>query len=284
MFSKTQKLIGVVAISSFFALRTSSMALSIYLGADGMIERDSMKASAQFSRTRTGTHTRAGRSHSGTGNFVEPGSYLFTMDSFNPEAFLIQQPLNDSIAASAAADALAATPGGPSMISLRHTTLTLAPGLYDLSKFNLNRSTLTVSGAGRFVFNISSSFSLRSANVLLAGGATAANILFNYTGTSDVRFSGRTTSVLNGILLALNARIKLSPGLVVAGIINPNGISPSPGGVPDPRPISVPDASSTLVLISIGFGVLLLFGKSQRAETKVNPAEGLNAHRVSVSG
>jgi len=55
MFSKTQKLVDVVAIGSFFALSTVSMALSVDLGADGLNERDSMRASVQFSGSHTGT-------------------------------------------------------------------------------------------------------------------------------------------------------------------------------------------------------------------------------------
>jgi len=161
-------------------------------------------------------------------------------------------------------------------LSKKHNSLTLAPGVYNLTNFQLSRATLTLSGSGSFVFNISSSFALKSAQVLLAGGATASDVLFNYTGTSDVTFTGKKSpSVLNGIILALNANVNLAQGLVVGEIISGQNIAigagsmiqaglaniaPSFGAPPNsvPQPNSVPDRTSTIFLTFIAFGFLVV--------------------------
>ena len=143
-------------------------------------------------------------------------------------------------------------------------SLTLSSGVYNLSRFQLTRSTLTLSGSGSFVFNISSFFALNSARVLLAGGATEANVLFNYTGTSDVRFSGRRSgSVLHGIILALNARVNLAPGLVVGEIISGRDILLSSGSsITNPNltaRVAVPEGTSTLALSLIALVALIAY-------------------------
>jgi len=166
----------------------------------------------------------------------------------------------DAIAASAAAARLSPT-SSLNQINLRRKHLTLDAGVYNLTNLQLNRSTLTLSGSGTFVFNISSAFALKSSRVLLAGGATEANVLFNYTGTSDVTLSGRRRgSVLHGIILALNAKVNLAPGLVVGEIINGSDISLSSGTIIQslaPSVVTVPEgASSTFLLGLIALGAL----------------------------
>jgi choice-of-anchor A domain-containing protein len=169
----------------------------------------------------------------------------------------------DAIAASAAAARLSPT-SSRNQINLRRKSLTLDAGVYNLTNLRLNRSTLTLSGSGTFVFNISSAFALKSSRVLLAGGATEANVLFNYTGTSDITLSGRRRgSVLHGIILALNAKVNLAPGLVVGEIINGSDMSLSSGTIIQslaPGTITVPEgASSTFLLSLIALGGLGAF-------------------------
>jgi choice-of-anchor A domain-containing protein len=169
----------------------------------------------------------------------------------------------DASAASAAAARLSPT-SSRNQINLRRKSLTLDAGVYNLTNLRLNRSTLTLSGSGTFVFNISSAFALNSARVLLAGGATEANVLFNYTGTSDVTLSGRRRgSVLHGIILALNAKVNLAPGLVVGEIISGSDMSLSSGTIIQtlaPSAVTVPEgASSTLLLSLIALGALGAF-------------------------
>jgi choice-of-anchor A domain-containing protein len=169
----------------------------------------------------------------------------------------------DAIAASAAAARLSPT-SSRNQINLRRKSLTLDAGVYNLTSLRLNRSTLTLSGSGTFVFNISSAFALKSSRVLLSGGATEANVLFNYTGTSDITLSGRRRgSVLHGIILALNAKVNLAPGLVVGEIINGSDMSLSSGTIIQslaPGTITVPEgASSTFLLSLIALGGLGAF-------------------------
>ncbi len=92
--------------------------------------------------------------------------------------------------------------------------------------------------------NISSQFVLTGGSILVSGGLTADNVLLNYTGTSDVRFSGGgNSSQVYGTILAPNAHVSLSPGLVVGRVIAA-GLSLSSGAqiltpVPEVTPGSV---------------------------------------------
>ena len=219
-------------------------------------------ASAQFSGTYVNNRPVTGEVHLGTGATIASNSYSFTNVSDTPQRMLDQARL-DAIGASAAAAGLSPT-STLSQINLKRKTLTLAPGTYNLTSFRLTRATLTLSGSGSFVFNISSAFALKSAQVLLAGGATEANVLFNYTGTSDVTLSGKkgSTSVLHGIILALNAKVNLAAGLVVGEIISGNDISTAgtithdAGAAPAAL---VPEGTSTFALSLIALCSLAAF-------------------------
>jgi ice-binding like protein/putative adhesin len=217
-------------------------------------------ASAQFSGTYMNNRPVSGKVHLGKGASVS-SSYSFTSVSDGPQPMLDQARI-DAAAASVAAGKLAPT-SSLNQISLKKKTLTLDAGVYNLTSLQLKRSTLTLSGSGSFVFNISSSFALKSARVLLAAGATEANVLFNYTGTSDVSLSGRRGgSVLHGILLALNSRVNLSPGLVVGEIISGSNISIGPGTIIQnitPSVVTVPEGTSTFILSLIALSGLALF-------------------------
>jgi hypothetical protein len=217
-------------------------------------------ASAQFSGTYMNNRPVSGKVHLGKGATVS-SNYSFTSVSDGSQPMLNQARI-DAAAASAAAGRLSPT-SSLNQISLKKKTLTLDAGVYNLTNLQLKRSTLTLSGSGSFVFNISSSFALKSAQILLAAGATEANVLFNYTGTSDVSLGGRRTgSVLHGILLALNSRVNLSPGLVVGEIISGGDISISPGTIIQniaPTVVAVPEATSTFILSLIALSGLAVF-------------------------
>lgn len=237
----------------------------LYLGND---------ASAQFTGTYTNNRPVSGMVHLGEGATVSP-SYSFTSVTDRPQQLLDRARL-DAVAASAAATGLSPT-SSLNKISLRKKSLTLEAGVYNLTNLQLKRSTLTLSGSGSFVFNITSAFALKSAQVLLAAGATEGNVLFNYTGTSDVNFSGRRVgSVLHGIILALNAKVNLAPGLVVGEIISGNDISISSGTVIknlSPRPVSVPEGTSTFFLSLIALGSLVAFHSfvAHRSKKRTEP-------------
>jgi Ice-binding-like len=231
-------------------------------------------SSAQFSGSYAGNTPIVGTAHLGSGASVT-ANYSIPTISDSPDRMLDQARI-DAATASMGASALAAT-STLSLINLNRHSLTLGAGVYNLSSLRLTRSTLTLSGSGSFVFNISSAFALKSAKILLAGGATEANVLFNYTGTRDVtlsKFSRRGgSSVLHGIVLALNARVNLAPGLVVGEIISGKDIAIGSGSViattvansiatSGPKRVNVPDGASTFVLTLIALGALFVYRSS----------------------
>ena len=236
----------------------------LYLGDD---------ASAQFSGTYANNSPVSGIVHMSNGSTISPSTgYSFNNTSSGLQPMLDQVRL-DAMNASTASLALSPT-STLNQISLnRRKTLTLSAGVYDLTSLKLTHATLTLSGSGSFVFNISSTFALKSAQILLANGATESNVLFNYTGTSDVTLSAgrRGTSVLHGIILAMNANVNLAQGLVVGEIISGRNITVGAGSliqaallnvappfnVEAPRVQSVPEQTSTIVLSFIALCLLV---------------------------
>jgi hypothetical protein len=260
-------LVTIAATCAFLAIQNHCAALPVDLDIGRPEHRTAFGAgtgtvrqhaqSAGTRRHRSSNRPVAGMVHLGEGATV-PSTYSLTGDSDEPQSLLDQVRL-DPRAASAAARALSPT-SGRHQINLNRKTLTLDAGVYNLRNLRLSRSTLTLTGSGSFVFNISSTFALKSARILLAGGATEANVLFNYTGTRNVTFTGRRRgrSVLHGIILALNARVNLSPGLVVGEIINGNN-APAVQN-PPPAAVGVPEGTSSTVLLSlIGLAALVAF-------------------------
>ena len=257
----------------FLATRNQCAALPVDLGAAGpqywtVLETGAgtiaqSQAPAQ-GRSRSGGARHSALSNSPGGIEGRVGNYSLT-DSSQPALY---QARLDAIAASSAATGLSAT-STLSEINLnkKSQSLTLDAGVYNLTRLQLSRGTLTLSGTGTFVFNISSVFALKSAQIVLAGGATEANVLFNYTGTSDVGLSALgkrgSGSVLHGIILALNAKVNLAAGLVVGEIISGQDIAISSGawvqGLAQQGLVQVPDNSSTAALCCIACGALLLF-------------------------
>jgi choice-of-anchor A domain-containing protein len=219
-------------------------------------------SSAKFTGSYVGNRPVTGMTHMGTSATLGSGAYSFTTMADNPQLRL-NQARTDAIAASAAASALTKT-SALTTINLTNATLTLVPGIYDLNNLKLDNSTLTLSGSGSFVFNISNTFKLTSGKILLAGGATEANVLFNYEGTNTVAFSGGSnTTELHGIVLALNAKVNLSAGLVVGEIIGGRDITISSGAIVQrpTGPAPVPDTASTLVLLFIACSALTLVNR-----------------------
>lgn len=218
-------------------------------------------ASAQFSGSYSGNRPVTGTVHMGEGATVSP-NYSLSNVSDGPQG-LLSQARADAMSASAAASAL--TPSSAlTQMNLKGKSVTLDAGVYNLSSLNLNKSTLTLSGSGSFVFNISSAFALKSAQILLAGGATEANVLFNYTGTSDLTLSGnrKSGSVLHGIILALNSKVNLAAGLVVGEVISGKDISIGINSAVIQQglgPAQVPDRGSTLALAIVAFAAVAAF-------------------------
>ena len=122
---------------------------------------------------------------------------------------------------SIAAAGLSATPGSPTSLNIgknqsRIFDNTAFGGKYvmNLSSFvmgggstSANGGTLTLNGAAgsAFVLNISGAFSLGgNAKILLTGGLTVSDVLFNVTGSNST-FSIGGNALFNGTLLAYNS-------------------------------------------------------------------------------
>jgi putative adhesin len=87
---------------------------------------------------------------------------------------------------------------------------------------------------------------LRSAQIILTGGLTADDVLFNVLGSGSVRIA---SSAVNGILLALNRSVHVTGGALNGEIVG-GTVRLSGGKVNDPPPV-VPEANTFLVLIPV---------------------------------
>jgi len=247
------KIYGNVGVASGGKVERSGpqIAGDLYLGNN---------TAASFSGSYASNRPVMGMTHLGSGATLGPGGYTFTTMSDNPNA-LLNQARTDAINASNSAKLLRAT----SAVTKIDSSMTVfGSGVYILSSLSLgNNEVLTLSGniGDSIVFNIADIFKLNGAKIVLTGGLTESNILFNYTGASAVAFSaGATQSELHGIILALNAKVALSPGLVVGEIISAYDISIVSGAVVQNAPLgasAVPDGGSTLVLLALSLLVLI---------------------------
>jgi hypothetical protein len=142
--------------------------------------------------------------NSATTNFSGGSGVASGFSTFNNQDTMLNAARADALAAASAAAALGGTP---------ITGLTLTPGTYSLTNFSLAGSDkITLSGAGSYIFNISGGLSLSgTSQVVLAGGASAADVLYNITGTTAAMTSGG--SILRGVILAPNAAVTIDSGV-----------------------------------------------------------------------
>lgn len=212
-------------------------------------------STGQFTGTYSGNRPVTGMTHLGIGASTGPGAYTFTTMSDNPQT-LLNQARTDAMNAATAAQGLSAT----SALTKIDSTMTLSgSGVYNLSSVNLaSKEVLTLSGSATdsIVLNISDMFKLNDAKIVLTGGLLESNVLFNFVGTKDVNIAGAgALSELHGILLALNAKVALSPGLVVGEIISAKDIAIDSGAIVRMTaalgPNTVPDNGPTFALLTL---------------------------------
>jgi len=94
------------------------------------------------------------------------------------------------------------------------------------------------------------------AQIRTAAGSSKPDARLIVTGTQGNSFSSRlkNESVRHGIILAVNVSISFTLGFVFGEIIGGESINTASGG--SVQETSVPDAGSTILLMSIGLGCL----------------------------
>ena len=88
---------------------------------------------------------------------------------------------------------------------------TLAAGVYNATDFSFNHTILTITGGATdsFVLNDSGGFDFSQATIVLSGGITANNVLFNVTGTGAGVTVQKSNSTFQGTLLGVSRDITL---------------------------------------------------------------------------
>jgi choice-of-anchor A domain-containing protein len=134
----------------------------------------------------------------------------------------------------------------------------------DLTSLRLgNGQVLTLNGGAsdQFIINISDEFTLNSGRILLTGGLTAADVVFNVTSSGNaVSASGglNNESIVTGILLAPNSGIAFAPGLINGELIAGGSTVHLVSGASTTEAVvisAVPELSTYLLL---GSGLLVL--------------------------
>jgi choice-of-anchor A domain-containing protein len=168
--------------------------------------------------------------------------------------------------ASSAFSALPITPGGPTSIVMTGGNTTLDPGVYDLSQLRLTGGSLTLSGSGEYIINVSGPMTVTGGQMVLTNGASAADVVFNVTGTQAVQISG---GVLDGTILAPNASITMTSGSVGGEIIGGKNITLTSGQVVGaPRGAPGPVIGAGLpAFVLLGGGFLLAWRLRRRPLT-----------------
>ncbi len=158
----------------------------------------------------------------------------------------------------------AALPGQVALgnFALSSSNTTLLAGTYSATSFSMDSSSiLTIQGGPNdtFVLNDSGDFNFAKSFIVLQGGITSGNVLFNITGTgTTVNVSGNS-SIFFGTILAPNRSIIID----ALGTGSPQGVSLGLDGIPgtaddnpgfEGRVIGALSTSSTVLSIDVHSG------------------------------
>jgi uncharacterized repeat protein (TIGR02543 family) len=141
---------------------------------------------------------------------------------------VLDQAVADALAASQSAASLPATITSPTSVTIsnpsQNKTITGGTGtnVLHITNIAISNGTLTLSAphGGSFIMNVSGSFALSGASrIVLAGGITPSDVLYNFVGSGGgVAMSGGAS--VTGILLAPQRAIALSSSTVTGEIIS----------------------------------------------------------------
>jgi PEP-CTERM motif len=122
----------------------------------------------------------------------------------------LSQAVHDAVTWSAFYDALPGTSLGNYNPGSGATSL--AAGVYDATGFSFSSTILTIIGGpgDSFVLNDSGGFSFNQSTIVLQGGITSDNVLFNVTGTGSGVTVSNGHSTFQGTLLAVSRDITLT--------------------------------------------------------------------------
>jgi hypothetical protein len=280
----TKKILGALGVAALLVAAHPAHAVSFNLGVagpqnfgllnvgDGTVTVENTTIMASFVYGNAGIASNEKLTMSG-GSQINGNLYLgntattdfsggsgVTGTTFLNQDTLLNQARTDAINASTAAAAL------PGQTALGNVTAsqTLTPGAYSLTGLDFSAGDfLTLNGAGTYIFNISGDMLLSGdSGVLLTGGATEGNVLFNIVGTlaENHLFHDSGNSVVRGIVLNLNGDIIVDGGLsgnppvgVFGEVIGGQDITIKSGSSVQQV---VPDAGSTFALMGIGMAML----------------------------
>jgi hypothetical protein len=195
----------------------------------------------------------------GTAATLNPNVAPNVTGTITPNQAALTLAVNAATSASATFAALAPTLSNTSITG--NTTINLAAGLnvVDLTTVNLNLTTLTLNGpaGSEIILNDSGGVTLNSGHIVLTGGLTLNDVVFNLTGTAGLSTSGglNNESTLAGIFLALDAPVALTPGALTGEIISGKNIGIASGGRVSETPLP-----AALPLFATGLGGLGLLG------------------------
>jgi choice-of-anchor A domain-containing protein len=213
------------------------------------------------------------------------GGASVTGGILNNQGALLSSAASVATHASATFAGLAATQSVTGNQITGTTTITASnPGglnVIDVSNINLgNGQVLTLNGpAGtEFILNDSGGMTLNSARVVLAGGLSANDLVFNVTG-NNVQTSGGliNESVLTGIILAPNENVQLTPGSMTGEIISGQNINIASGANVSGAP--APTMGTGLPALALLGGGLLLAWRLRRRPDGARPTSRSESER-----
>lgn len=191
----------------------------------------------------------------------------------------------DALSAAAAFNALTPTQTVPGGGINGTTTINGSAGLnvLNISGINLgNGQTLTLNGpaGSEFIINDSGSLVLNSGKILLSGGVSNTDVVFNITSSGNqIQTSGglNNESVINGIILAPNSGVAMAPGLIngelIAGGSTIHLVSGASVELPmTPPPSSVPTPPAIVMMVLGGLIFPFVKGHFPRRQSLVQPS------------